>query len=228
VYTAPSRRDTAYSELKRRLLQGDFPLGERLSEVPLAAQIGVSRTPVREALARLHAEDLVERHPDGGYRPAPPDLPRTHELYEVRFALELHALANPAGGQHDLAALGELRSEWVDLGSGDAPVDPGFVLLDEDFHVRLAAAGGNGALVDVLIGINERIRPIRMHDFLTAERVTTTIEEHTAIVDAVLADACDQAARRLRRHLTQSREIAEARAAAALARMVDPLLGRTP
>ena len=49
--------------------------------------------------------------------------------------------------------------------------DPGFVTLDEDFHVRLAAASGNPSLADLLRIVNERIRVVRMHDFLTAERV---------------------------------------------------------
>jgi DNA-binding transcriptional MocR family regulator len=57
----------AYEQLKRRLLAGEFPLRVRLGEERLAALLGVSRTPVRQALTRLHAERLVERHADGGY-----------------------------------------------------------------------------------------------------------------------------------------------------------------
>src|SRR5690606_17154543 len=71
VYTAPttgvSRGEQAYGELKRRLLHGDFALGSRLGEERLASLVGVSRTPVREALSRLHAEGFVVRLPVGGY-----------------------------------------------------------------------------------------------------------------------------------------------------------------
>jgi DNA-binding GntR family transcriptional regulator len=196
---------------------------------------------VREALARLHAEELVERHPEGGFRPSPPDLRRTHELYQVRFALEHHALRLPAesGRTHDLAALEALHDEWAELArADDRPVEPTFVLLDEDFHVRLAASAGNEALVDTLVGVNERIRPVRMHDFLTAERVEATVRQHLTIVDGLLAGDVDAAEARLRHHLGQSLSVVEERAAAALTRMLggsamtDPhpssTAGRTP
>jgi DNA-binding GntR family transcriptional regulator len=225
---ARSRSETAYGILKRRLLAGDFPFGERLAEAKVAQQLGVSRTPVREALTRLHAENLVERHPDGGFRPSPPDLLETHELYQVRLALELHAvrLLGSGGASLDLASLRDLRDQWADLAATpDIPVDPGFVLLDEHFHISLAAAAGNDSLVDTLIGVNERIRPVRMHDFLTAARIAITIVEHRAIVESVLQGDLELARTRLEQHLQQSLEIVRRRAAEALARMV--AAGRT-
>ncbi|MGF1600212.1 MAG: GntR family transcriptional regulator [Acidimicrobiales bacterium] len=93
----------AYADLKHRLLVGDFPLGVRLGETALADQLDMSRTPVREALSRLHAEGLVVRHPDGGFSPAAPDLHTISELYEVRRGLEFTALRR---GRHDEGQLG--------------------------------------------------------------------------------------------------------------------------
>src|SRR5215510_8206961 len=109
LYTnAPTRGQAgehAYDELKRRLLLGEFPLRIRLGEERLAALLQVSRTPVRQALARLHAERLVERLADGGYAPAAPNLIEIRQLYEVRRALELSALTRPVefGTRHDLS-----------------------------------------------------------------------------------------------------------------------------
>ena len=60
------RSEEAYRELKRRLLVGDFPLNVRLGEERLAVILGVSRTPIREAMLRLHGEGLVQRGADGG------------------------------------------------------------------------------------------------------------------------------------------------------------------
>lgn len=220
---AASRGEVAYADLKRRLLMGEFPLVDRLGEEKLAALLSVSRTPIREGLVRLHAEGLVERHPSGGYRPAPPDLRRTHELYQVRFALEYYALHLPAaaGTTHDLEALEQLREEWTEFDPVlDEPIDPTFVLLDEDFHVRLASSAGNEALTDTLNGLNERIRPVRMHDFLTPERVVATIAQHVGILDALLDRDLSLAEERLRHHLGQSLDVVEARAAAALTRML--------
>src|SRR3954452_15402433 len=134
LYTAERGQagERAYAELKRRLLVGEFPLRIRLAEERLAALLAVSRTPVRQALARLHAEKLVERLPDGGYVPAAPNLLEVRQLYEVRRALELSALARPAelGARHDVSLIEPLRDDWRALRQ-DTPVpDPGFVLLD--------------------------------------------------------------------------------------------------
>jgi DNA-binding GntR family transcriptional regulator len=216
------RGDRAYAELKRRLLLGEFPLRVRLGEERLAALLGVSRTPVRQALLRLDAERLVERHPDGGFTPAAPDLTVIRHLYEVRRALELAALRRPGekGGRHDLAVLEPLRDDWRALRSAQPEPDPGFVLSDESFHVRLAQAAGNGPLVEMLQVVNERIRSVRMHDFLTGERVQRTIVQHLGIVEAVLADDLHLALRRFELHLGESMTVVEERATHALARML--------
>ena len=209
----------AYEELKRRLLQGEFRLGGRLAEVALAELLDVSRTPVREALSRLHAEGLVVRLPEGGLTPAAPDLHTVAELYEVRRALEFTALRR---GGHDLARLEALRDRWLDIEApaGDEQCGPDFVLEDEGFHVMLASAAGNQSLADTLAHVNERIRFVRMHDFLTADRVRSTIEEHLGIVEAVLAENGEQADARMAAHLDVSERVVEARAARALSRML--------
>ncbi|HVF13349.1 MAG TPA: GntR family transcriptional regulator [Acidimicrobiales bacterium] len=219
--TAGLRRDQAYDELKRGLLVGDFPLHQRLGEERLAALLGVSRTPVREALLRLHAEGLIGPHSEGGYRPIAPDVDQVHDLYEVRMALELQALRRPAalGRTHDLDALQSLHGEWLLLAESPPEPDPGFVTLDEDFHVRLAAASGNPSLADLLRVVNERIRVVRMHDFLTLERVQRTITQHLEIVEAVLAGDLPLALSRFGEHLGESMAVVEARATQALARM---------
>ncbi len=215
--------------LKERLLAGDFPLGGRLAEERLATLVGVSRTPVREALSRLHVEGFVTRLPDGGYGPSAPDLHSVRELYEVRRGLELLALRRPleggadGGEAHDLERLVQLRDDWRSLGRSDVEPgpDPSFVLLDEDFHIRLAEAAGNHELVVLLQGINERIRLVRIYDFLTPERVQRTVEQHLAIVDAVIDRDLATAEQRLNAHLSESLAVVEQRAARALARMIN-------
>lgn len=219
----PVRGEQAYRALKRRVLAGEFALGERLAEERLAHELEVSRTPVREALARLHAEHLVERHPQGGYCPTAPDLHTMLELYEIRWALELDALERPRrrGHRHDEASLERLRDDWrgLEVPASDAAVDPQFVFLDEDFHLRLLDAAGNREAGELLARVNERIRPVRMHDFLTVTRVASTIDQHLDIVDTLLLGDVDGARDRLEHHFGESLEVVEQRAAAALARM---------
>lgn len=223
--TGSSRRDLAYQDLKHRLLRGEYAPGARLGEERLAAQLGVSRTPVREALSRLHAEGLVERLADGGFGPTLIDLHLIRELYEIRFALERCALRRTVDGvpAHDEVQVRLLRADWLDLEApaSDDAVDGDFVLVDEDFHERLAAAAGNRALVDQLHKVNERIRIVRMQDFLTAGRVELTIEQHLGVLDALLAEDVDLAEERLVGHFAESLDVAEERAAHAIARMLD-------
>jgi DNA-binding GntR family transcriptional regulator len=218
----PSAGERAYANLKQRLLLGEFPLRFRLGEERLATLLSVSRTPVRQALARLHAERLVVPLPDGGYIPAEPNLVEIRQLYEVRRALELSALARPAqeGIRHDLSVIEPLRADWRSLRRDAPEPDPGFVLLDEAFHVGLAQASGNAALAELLGVVNERIRIVRMHDFLTQERIDRTINQHLGILDAVLADDLSTAHRRFTMHLGESIAVVEERATLALARMM--------
>jgi DNA-binding GntR family transcriptional regulator len=224
LYATPRRQagDRVYAELKRRLLVGEFPLRIRLGEERLAALLEVSRTPVRQALVRLHAEHLVDRLPDGGYLPAAPNLIEVRQLYEVRKALELSALARPAelGQRHDRAVIEPLRDDWRVLRDDTPEPDASFVLLDEGFHVRLAEASGNAALAGLLGVVNERIRMVRMHDFLTAERIDRTIGQHLGILEAVLAGDLATAHRRFTMHLGESIAVVEERATRALARMM--------
>ena len=211
----------AYADLKNRLLLGEFPLNVRLGEERLAALVGVSRTPIREALSRLEVEGLVVRAPDGGFLPVVPDVTGMRQLYEVRVGLELQALRRPSrlGTVHDAEVLEALRSEWVELTHEEPEAEPGFVLLDESFHLTLAGAGGNPMLVDILRQINERIRIVRMQDFLVPERVGRTIREHVALIDAVLAGDIVEAERQLVTHIDSSVAVVEERVTKAIARM---------
>ena len=231
MYTAPHptprQRDRAYTQIKSKLINGDCPFDERLGEVVLSREFGVSRTPVREALLRLYSEGLVERHREGGFRPVLPDARVIHDLYGIRVALENHALTRPVrpDGRHDFAVLEQLHSEWSALAAEEHAADPEFVLFDESFHLGLAEASGNPTLVEMLQGVNERIRIVRMHDFLTVERIVTTISEHLGILEALLDGSPGLAVDRWRIHLEESLAVVDERSAQACLRMINA--GRT-
>jgi DNA-binding GntR family transcriptional regulator len=218
---ALTRTARIYAALKHGLLIGRYALGARLGEERLARDLGVSRTPVREALFRLHSEGLVDRHPDGGYCPTTPNLAAVRELYEVRIALERSAILRPrfTARPHDHDLLVALRDDWLAL-AGDPPEpDPEFVILDEEFHVRLAEASGNRELGDILRRVNERIRVVRMRDFLTGERISKTIAEHLGVVIAVLDGDLDGAVETFEQHLFASLDVVEQHVAGALMQM---------
>lgn len=223
--TAPSvtRGDLAYRGLKTRLLTGEFPVNVRLGEERIARLLGTSRTPVREAMKRLFSEGLVTRHSEGGFQPVAPDVTTMRHLYEVRAALELQALQRPArhGTRHDPAILEPLRDRWRQMSLGTPPPpDPNFVLLDESFHVGLASSAGNDVTVSLLRQVNDRIRLVRMHDFLSAERIEATIREHLELAELVLRGDALAAESAFTQHLAVSMAVVEERVQAAINRML--------
>ncbi len=207
--------------LRSKLMKGEFPLRTRLIEDRIAVELGVSRTPVREAMRRLLSDGLVVRE-QSGYYVAIPDLAGLRNLYELRITLELRginrALDSPSI-QHDTAMLEGLRDEWRELWHDRPEPTSDFVVMDEDFHVTLLRSSGNDVLTQTLESVNARIRPVRMYDYLTDERIERTIEQHLGIVDAILADQIEKAATLLREHVGESMEVVEKRAAHALTQM---------
>lgn len=197
---------------------GEIPTGQRLTEEAIAEQLQVSRTPVREAFVRLHADRLLKRFTDGGYYVAEIDLFDLRDLYELRLTLELRGIARAAedGIEHDREALLELQEEWRGIQDDPPEPDGSFIELDESFHLSLLRSSGNLALAEMLETINVRIRPVRTFDFLTADRITSSIGEHLGIVEALLDGAIDLAADRLRDHIGASLDIVEQRAADAM------------
>jgi DNA-binding GntR family transcriptional regulator len=220
-----ARRELVHDRLRRMVLLGVFPTRERLAEERVAEMLGVSRTPVREAFVRLHAERLLNRYADGGFFVAEPDVADLRDLYELRIALELRGLtrALEGFGSHDPAVLEPLRDRWRAMREDRPSPDPSFVELDESFHMALCRSAGNVALADTLETVNARIRPIRMHDFLTEDRIALTITQHLGIVEAVLGGEVETAVERLRFHVGESMEVVERRAARAITQMI---LGR--
>ena len=216
-----ARRELVRERLSRMVLTGVFPARERLREEALAEALGVSRTPVREALARLHAERLLTRYADGGFYVAELDLDGLRDLYELRTTLEVRGLARSLEGfgAHDPAVLEPLRDRWRALGEDLPAPDATFVEVDESFHVTLSRASGNHALAETLETVNARIRPVRMHDFLTADRIEATVAEHLGIVGAVLDGDLALATERMRVHVGASMVVVERRAARAITAM---------
>jgi DNA-binding GntR family transcriptional regulator len=171
----------------------------------------------------LHADGLVRHDPDDGYHVAPPDLGCLRDLYELRIALELAALTRGAHDdrvQHDSAVLEPLRDLWRSLCADPPAPDAAFVDRDEAFHVELNRAAGNLVITRTLQAVNARIRPVRMYDFLTADRIAETITQHLEIVESVLAGRIADAVIQLRRHVGVSLEVVEKRAARAITQML--------
>lgn len=224
-----SQADRVYRELRRALLSGELSLTRRLTEEDCADRFETSRTPVREALRRLESEGHLVRERGGGLRPDVPRVSTMCDIYEVRVALEdlvvRRACEREAGVDYD--GLRTLRAEWVELQEAWPELAeefelPEFVHTDEGFHEVLARLSGNATAERHLRDVNERIRLLRIHDFTTEDRIETTIAEHVAITEAMIAGRIDLAMSRMRRHIEVSAAVVEQRVGAALARMLEP------
>lgn len=211
--------ERVYLALRADLMGGKHAPADRLGEEKLAGQYGVSRTPVREALARLVADGLVERS-EGGLFPYRPRFDQLAGLYELRFTLELRGIErimDDPGGKHDPDILGPELDYWTALRANPPAPDAGFVDSDEKFHSTLLASSGNRAFVDALLTVNARIRPVRMFDYLTADRMDATISEHITIAELVLDGRLAEAHHALKTHIDESRQVVVERAAEAVA-----------
>lgn len=214
-------REVVYETLRDQILNGQVSDRERLTEPKLSKYFEVSRTPIREALSKLHGDGLIEKT-DYGYAVVTPSLQELQELYELRVTLELRGISrvleNPTL-QHDHRVLiAELRY-WQELEKQSLVPDASFVLQDERFHIALSRASGNKQITEALNTVNQRIRAVRMYDFTEPGRIELTIKEHLNIVELLLAGDLAQALQALHEHVGESLEVVMERAAKAIARM---------
>lgn len=189
-----------YERLKQCLFAFEFEPGERLSEKVLAAQWGVSRTPVREALFRLLHEGYVEVLPRAGWQVRNLDFEQIDQLYEVRVLLEIAALTRLA----DVEILVQLRELWCVPDTQRIRDGMRVWQMDEDFHTGLVASAGNRELSRIHEDITERLRIVRRLDFTKPMRIDATYEEHGAILRHLLAGRVRDAQDLLRAHIETS------------------------
>jgi DNA-binding GntR family transcriptional regulator len=212
--------DRVHHELKRRLTLWEYLPGTRMGEEALAAEFGVSRTPVRDALRRLEQEGFLE-DTEGwtGYRVRKPDLPRMEEFYEVRLCLELVTVRKVAAAPAD-PEIDELLKIWQQPRGAALEPDPDMVHADEAFHETLARLAGNKVLYTMLCSINEHIRVIRTNDFLSHKRISTTYRQHRGILLAIRKGDPELAVERMTVHIRESQSYVREAAARALTRIL--------
>ena len=219
----PTLSQSAYLTLRQKIMAGEYSPYTRLAEASLGRQIGMSRTPIREALAKLDHDGLI-RKVNGGYYVAQPDFSDIADLYELRILLEEHGIARGIGeSAYDMDALHDIQQQWLSLRDAHIVPNPNFVLRDENFHVSLLRAAGNQVIGDHLESVNVRIRSVRMYDFITADRIDWTIDTHLAILESVLKGDMSEARDRLHQHILKSMQVVEHRAGAALRQMMNAL-----
>ena len=181
--------DQVFDKLEREILSGKYPRGEMLSEQRLSSELGVSRTPVREAIRRLQQEDILEDSPRGAIVVGI-SREQMMDMYEIRLQLEGLAARRAAENVTD-EQLREMR-ETLDLqqfycerarSDGSDQIKN----LDSRFHELLYAACGSKAYYDVLFRLHKKITKFRMASVRKRSRAEESIREHEAIYEALAA-----------------------------------------
>lgn len=202
-------RDDVYARIKRSVLTCELAPGAEMREQELAEGFGVSKSPVRDALHRLHMEGLIEVLPRKGYRVKTISLEDALELYEMRIILECACVerAARASSKSDLDALDVYRrgpdthsqQEWIDY--------------NREFHIAIASISGNnrllGAAKDVIVAF-DRLTSASVSQLqnVTTKGVAAFDEmdrEHCEIIDALQARDAQAAMSIMQLHVQKSR-----------------------
>jgi DNA-binding GntR family transcriptional regulator len=175
----------AYEFIKERLLNGGYSGGTLLSENELARRLGISRTPVRQAMLRLAGEGLVELYPRRGALVLPPRVSEPDDVLEARLLIEPHCGRRAA----ELRSPGLVASLREAIDAQLASLDDGgtgFVAADREFHRRIVEANRN----EILVGYYEGLRDRQQRLLATSvagdpDSVMQYVAEHRAIADAI-------------------------------------------
>ena len=171
-----------YEQVKGMAVGYEFKPGERLNEVDLSRHLGVSRTPLREALTRLSTEGLLRFMPGKGYFCRDLDVREIFDLYELRKTIEVAAirLAVQRATTEEIDSLVAFLDE-TGPDSGSRSTEE-LVRLDEAFHERLLGMSGNAEMLRVLDNVNARIRFVRWIDMRRGDRPRTQSEHREVLV----------------------------------------------
>jgi DNA-binding GntR family transcriptional regulator len=208
----PRSRGGLADEVGRKLADdialGVFLPGERLDETTLAARFQVSRTPVREALKQLAITGLVAYRPNRGSVVAELSPLQIDQMFEAMGEIEAtcarHAVVRMTEAERDrLSELHALSRTAIQHGDADA-----YDNINRDFHLVIIHGCHNPVLIDMALGLRHKISTFRRTQFRNLERMSASFEEHSVIVEAMLARDVVTCYREMRAHLLSARSAA--------------------
>jgi DNA-binding GntR family transcriptional regulator len=197
--------ERVFDTLKAEIFDFRLLPGDRFTETEIAQRLGVSRTPVRDALYRLKREGYLEVVFRSGWRVSPFDFSRFDELYEFRILIECATVEKLCTGAvpADLSALSAAFSDAAARGERDPRQ---LAELDELFHTTLVERAGNSEMAQIHAQITEKIRIVRRLDFAQTDRVATFYRDHPEILGLIRQRRRAEAELMLRAHIAQSKE----------------------
>jgi len=200
-------KDRAHDYVKRQVLTGAFPGGELISEGEVAAALGMSRTPVREAFLRLEAEGLLRLYPQRGALVVPVSSEEARAVIEARLVLEQFAVRKITGrGPTACAAVSERLSAEVQRQRDAAAKSDwqGFAEADRAFHSVILQESGNAIVAGFYSSLRDRQTRMNRELVTHDERITTIMDDHRVIAEAVRDGDPQRAEEALRTHLAST------------------------
>lgn len=201
-----TKSDLAYNRVREKILSGEFAPGSVINQAALAGTIGISTTPLREALRRLKAEGLVELDAHRDARVTELKAEEARDLFEMRRSLDPMAAAL-AAQRRTKADLTEIRDALGGLMPLPGNPDYAHLLRHRRFHRAIYLASHNDLLIDTLEGLwdkADRYRRLALEVERTAAANAKTAEEHQLLLDHVAAGDADAAAAVMRDHVDAS------------------------
>lgn len=191
--------------IRSRILGGDYAPGQRLSEPELSSSLGISRSPLREALRLLANEGLVKVVSGRGVSVADFTEPEVRELIEIREALDVLAvrLAAKRATPHQIAVL---RENLEGLTSALRTHGRQTLEWPSDFHLCIYEVAGNQRLREHGLAVHTQLRLVRFRSGAAEDRMEQAHEEHLALLAAISDHDPDTAALRMHEHLNNSAE----------------------
>src|SRR5690554_2199739 len=188
-------------EIEKGIVTGEFRPGERLDEMQLAKRFGVSRTPIRETLMQLGAIGLVEIRPRRGAIVVEHGPPRVYEMFEVMAELEGMAASLAARRLTEAHIQALLRAlEGCEVAAKEGDFDA-YYYANEIFHQAIYNASQSAFLAEQCTSLHKRLRPYRRLQLRVRGRITTSLAEHAAVVEAIVAGSAEKARTQLRAHV---------------------------
>jgi GntR family transcriptional regulator, vanillate catabolism transcriptional regulator len=198
----PSSTAVAWEQVRRRILTGQLAAGERLVAQRLAEDLGLSRTPVKEALGSLEREGLVTRAENWGYRVRVISVRDAQDVFEARQVVEtansFHAASRASDSQ--LRAMAKCLQEAQGRLKRSRVME--FQQASRQVHEQIAEASGNRMLIRMFRQLNDLVMLVAITSLRALpDRATHILSENRSIVDAIKARDPDLAAERTRRHI---------------------------
>lgn len=194
-------------EIRQRILDGRFAPGERISEKALTAELGLSRTPVREALLQLQSQGLVVVRPQSGTFVFDASVEEIRDICELRGIFETGALR--IATEHDLEGLVTALKKLVDE-AGLKLLQADFYAceqLDRKFHEHIIESSRNRFLIDAYRLIADRVNVLRHQLHCTRDRAANGLRQHKLIVKLLSERKVSEAAREIAAHLRNVQHI---------------------